>query len=136
MGMFKDLRKIMRIGKQLEKEQFGASSPLGMMRQMGQTVATASDAVQDVEAQHARAQRLQSGGIEGTATIRGMRDTGTVVNTIPVIEFDLEVRLEGRQPYSVTSRQVIPHAALNRFQLGSEVSVKVDPEDRTSLLVQ
>ena len=36
----------------------------------------------------------------------------------------------------MTSRQVIPHAALNRFQLGSEVSVKVDPEDRTSLLVQ
>jgi hypothetical protein len=48
---------------------------------------------------------------------------------------DLQVTVDGMQPYPATHRQVIAMIAAPQFQPGATVPVKVDPAEPTSLIV-
>ena len=132
MGLFKDMRKMGKTGKEMQKEQYGTNNPFKIMKQ---GVGQASEMMEQVQADQAKAQKLMSAGIAGQATIQALRDTGKLVNNMPELEFDMEVQIEGREPYTVTHRQVVPHAGLAQMQPGATVSVKVDPDDQNSLMI-
>jgi hypothetical protein len=85
----------------------------------------------EMAAEHQRAKRLMAEGLVGRATITGIRETGTSVNRNPVVEFDLRVLLDGRDPYRVTHRQVVSRLVVGTFAPGAVVPVRVDPWPRS-----
>jgi len=132
MGFFKDVNKMRKTGKEMQKEQYGTSNPFKMM---SQGVSQANEMMDQYQAEAAKAQKLMSVGIQGQATVKEMRDTGKLVNNMPEIEFDLDVQVEGRDPYTATLRQVVQHANLGQMQPGATVPVRVDPDDQNSLMI-
>ncbi|MBM3147245.1 MAG: hypothetical protein FJ000_05035 [Actinobacteria bacterium] len=132
MGFLKDMKDLSKTGKEMQKERFGTNNPLKIMKQ---GVAEANAAVQQVQADQTKTQHLMAEGLTGEATVKGLRDTGKIVNYQPEIEFDLEVELDGREPYAVTHRQIVAAAALGGLQPGARVPVRVDAQDRSQLII-
>jgi hypothetical protein len=72
--------------------------------------------------------------IAAVLVIRSVRDTGVYVNEKPRLEFDLEVRPEGMQPYRVTKRATVPFAALAHLRVGDGFRATVaGPGDPTNM---
>lgn len=132
MGFFKDLNDLSKTGKQMQKEQFGTNNPFSIMKQ---GVSQTKEAVDGIQSDQANAQNLMANGIQGQAKIEELRDTGMTVNQMPQVEMDLEVSVEGKEPYKVTHKQVIAQSSLGSLQPGAMVPVKVDPNDPSSLMV-
>jgi len=86
-------------------------------------------------AEQQRDQRLMAEGLVGQATITGVRETGTSVDRNPVVEFDLDVALDGRDPYPVTHRQVVSRLVVGAFAPGAVVPVRVDPGNVAEVLI-
>jgi hypothetical protein len=82
-----------------------------------------------------KAQELLLSGRVGSATVAGVRQTGTFVNDNPECELDLHVSVDGGEPYRVVHRQVLAIVALPGFQPGASVPVRVDPEDPLTLVI-
>jgi hypothetical protein len=68
-------------------------------------------------------ERLLAEGVPTPAVIAKVEDTGNRFNSTPELRITLEVRPEGVSPYEVTVTKV----AYPLWQLGSEVTVYVDP---------
>lgn len=85
--------------------------------------------------QQAEAQRLMATGLIGQATVEALRETGLTVNENPQLEFDLRVTVDGGAPYSVTHRQVVSRLVIANFQPGASIPVRIDPADRTRVLI-
>jgi len=128
MGMFKDMRDLSKAGKQMKKEQGGS---LGMLKD---GLAQANEAVQQVQADQALAEKLANEGLDGTATIVGMQATGKQVNMQPELQFELTVDVGGSQS-NVTHTQVVSPAVIGQLQPGAQIPVKVDPNDHSQLMI-
>jgi hypothetical protein len=89
----------------------------------------------EIAAEQERARRLMAEGLVGQATITEVRDTGTVVNQNPVVEFDLQVAVDGRDPYPVTHRQVVSKLVVGNFAPGAVVPVRVDPGNVAEVMI-
>jgi hypothetical protein len=89
----------------------------------------------EIAAEHERARRLMAEGLVGQATITEVRETGTSVNANPVVEFDLQVALDGRDPYGVTHRQVVSKLVVGTFAPGAVVPVRVDPGNVADVMI-
>jgi hypothetical protein len=85
--------------------------------------------------QQAEAQRLMATGLIGQATVEALRETGLTVNENPQLEFDLRVTVDGGAPYPVTHRQVVSRLVIANFQPGASIPVRIDPADRTRVLI-
>lgn len=133
MGFFKDLHTIKKQADAMTPQEYKGLG--GMMRMSRDGMATMSAAMTDMAAEAQRANHLATAGVPGTATITALRDTGTSVNDHPVVELDLEVTLPGAAPYAATCRQTINRLFVGNFQPGATVGVKVDPADRSQLIV-
>jgi hypothetical protein len=81
------------------------------------------------------ARRLLQIGRRGLATVVAVRQTGVEVDDNPQAELELSVALAGREPYTVTHRQVISRVAIGGFLPGAKVPVRVDPQDPSNVLV-
>jgi hypothetical protein len=128
MGMFKDMRDLSKAGKQMQKERGGA------FKMMKDGLSEANQAVQQVQADQALAERLANEGVDGTATINGMQATGKNVNMQPELQFDLTVEVNGSQS-NVSHTQVVSPAVIGQLQPGAQVPVKVDPNDHSQLMI-
>ncbi len=82
-----------------------------------------------------RAERLRLHGISGRATIVGVRPTGTRINNVPMVEFQLRIELPGRAPYEATSRMLLS-GGVGAVQPGATVAVRVDPQTPTDVLIE
>jgi hypothetical protein len=133
MGFFKDLRNVQKQAKEATPQEYRGMG--GLMRLSKDGMAQASQALTDYNADGQKAQHLMANGRQGTATIAGLRQTGTFVNENPQVEMDLDVSVEGLEPYRVTHRQVLAMVAIPQFQPGASVPVRVDPQDPQSLIV-
>jgi hypothetical protein len=89
----------------------------------------------EMAAEHQRATRLMAEGLVGQATITEVRETGTSVNQNPVVEFDLHILLDGRDPYPVTHRQVVSRLVVGTFAPGAVVPVRVDPGNVAEVMI-
>jgi hypothetical protein len=89
----------------------------------------------DLTRQQAEAQRLMATGLVAQATVQTVRDTGLTVNENPQVEFELLVSVDGRAPYPVIHRQVVSRLVIGNFQPGTSIPIRVDPADRTRVLI-
>lgn len=67
--------------------------------------------------------------------LRGFRSTGEMVGFQPVGVLEVDVHLDGREPYAESVRMVIPYERLTSMTHGRRLRVTVDPADRTHMLV-
>jgi hypothetical protein len=74
-------------------------------------------------------------GLVGVATITEVRETGASVNRNPVVEFDLRVLLDGRDPYRGTHGQVVSRLLVGTFAPGAVVPVRVDPGNVAEVMI-
>ena len=84
-------------------------------------------------------QDLALDGISATATVLGMIQTpvsfrGTGMLN-PVITFDLEIQLPGREPYTVRTDQTVPGIVVGGVLPGSRVFVRVDRNDPSRVAI-
>ena len=122
MGMFKDMRDLHKASKQMERP--------GLRDSLKQ----ANEAVQSYQAGQQQAVDVAANGVLGKATIKAMRDTGTVVNEMHVLALDLTVDVNGFQS-EVTHTEPISPLLTARLTPGAEITVKVDPQDHSRLIL-
>lgn len=142
MGIFKDVRKLNKQAKELAKEQGIDTSLRGMMKQAPGMLEQASQQLQQVQTGQAKGQRLRAEGVPATAKLLAVRDAGITLGggavgglDNPVADLDIEVIVDGREPYRVTIRQMVPRLAVARLIPGSELPVRVDAADPSAVLV-
>jgi hypothetical protein len=127
MGFFKDVRKLQKQAKEIDKTW----DPGASMAQAVQAMQSAGSMME----QQTLAARLAVEGEAASAQVNAARDTGQSVNMQPVIEISLLVFLEGQPPYPVTLQQVVPMAQMGRLTPGTRLEVKVDPKARESIWI-
>jgi hypothetical protein len=128
MGMFKDMRELSKAGKQMKKERGGS------FKMMKDGLSQANQAVQQVQADQALAEKLANEGVDGTATINQLVATGKTVNMQPELQFQMTVNVNGATS-EVTHIQVVSPAIIGQLQPGATVPVKVDPSDHSQLMI-
>jgi hypothetical protein len=74
-------------------------------------------------------QGILQNGVPAQAKIRGVRQTGVLLNNQPQIEFDLDVQPSGGPSYRATAKAIIPIVHIPQFQPGADVPVKIHPSD-------
>lgn len=136
MGMFKDMKKMSKQGKEMQKAQGKRTGMIGQLRDMPGNISDASAAVDDAMEMQQRAALLQGGGVPGTAVVKTLEPTETFVNMQPVTKLGLEVTLStGVGPYAVDTEEMINPAVAPQVQPGAEIAVMVDPEDNARLAI-
>ena len=86
-------------------------------------------------ARYADAQRLKTSGLQGRAAIVGMRQTGVSMNEQPQVELNLQVEVEGQQPYTVTKKEFVPLMLLGTLTSGVPLPVSVDPANPSNVVI-
>ncbi|MFO0625908.1 MAG: hypothetical protein U0325_09860 [Polyangiales bacterium] len=70
---------------------------------------------------------LLARGAEGMGRVLGVRETGTLVNHQPELQFDLEVQSAQGQRFNAQCRAIVSPLNLARVQPGAVVPVRFDP---------
>ncbi|MBM3672839.1 MAG: hypothetical protein FJW86_11760 [Actinobacteria bacterium] len=145
MGMFKDLKKMSDIGKEMseqKRKEMGwekSKNPLNpsgfKMSDALKAGADAAEQAQALQAEMMRQQELLTTGMPGTATVKGLQDTGQIVNFNPQVVLDLEVTIEGKGAYPVQFSTTIPQVHIPMVQPGNTIGVRVDPNDPSSVAI-
>jgi hypothetical protein len=86
-------------------------------------------------ARAAEAKRVLTVGINGTATITSMTQTGMYLNEQPQVKMELLVQIPGRQPYTAVRKEFVPLILLGRLSSGAPLAVKVDPGDPQDVII-
>ena len=133
MGFLKDIRNLQKQAEAMTPPEHRGT--MGGFRAMRDGVAQANSVLGDLAAESQKAQHLMASGRVASATITAVRDTGMTINDNPTVELDLAVAVDGTDPYAVTHRQTISRIAIPSFQPGATIPVRVDPVDRTSLMI-
>jgi hypothetical protein len=127
MGMFKAMRDLQKESREISK-----NTDFGQMRKDGMNRMAAA---QERMAQMTKQANLQATGVSCAATVVAVRETGMVINMEPVAELDLTVLPDGLPPYPATIQQAVSQFYIPRIQPGASLSVKVDPNDPSSIFI-
>lgn len=127
MGFLKDLRKLSKQSKEISKDW----DPGEQMR----AASAQLEATTEMMAQQTAAAELAVSGEPATAQVSAAGDTGTVVNMQPVMEIHLLVFFADQPPFPVSVRQIVPLAQVGRLTPGTELAVKIDPDDRSKVWI-
>lgn len=76
---------------------------------------------------------LAESGVDGTATVRAVRELGFTSAVGPIVELDLEVTVPGQPSNRVSQRVEMPADSIPRA--GDELAVRVDPSSPGRVLV-
>ena len=79
-------------------------------------------------------QRVMAEGIQGTAQILGMTQTGVQVNDQPQVELHMRIEAPGIAPYELHKKVIVPLIALGSLS-GGRLSVAIDREDHENVVV-
>jgi hypothetical protein len=127
VGLFKSVRELQKQSNEISKNH-----DMGAQLEDAQTRMAEA---QELMAQQTAAANAATTGVDATATIVAIRQSGGMLNFQPMIEVDLTVLPDGLPPYPVTVKQVIPQVQLAQAQPGSGVHVKVDPNNPASVWI-
>jgi len=83
----------------------------------------------------AKADRIVSSGLPGTATVTALTQTGMSLNEQPQIDMELLVSIPGRAPYPARRKEFVPLILLGRLSSGQPLPVRVDPADPQNVIV-
>ena len=111
MGFLKDVRKLSKQAKELQKDY----DPVAQMRQ-------ASAMMQQNTAQA----NLATTGTPAPAVVNALHDTGAMVNNMPMVDADVTVMPPGGAPFAARL-SVVGHAQLAGVQPGMSITVLHDP---------
>ncbi len=81
------------------------------------------------------ADRIDTGGLPGEATVTGLTQTGMSLNDNPQVKLDLSVSLPGMQPYDASRKEFVPLILLPQVQVGSVLPVHVDRNDPAKVII-
>ena len=95
----------------------------------------ALDTVAELSALNAERERLMREGTQGTATIVGIRENVATTMLGSWHELELDVRLPDQDSYRATRRIALELSTAPHLKVGAEVPVRVDPRDRSKVLV-
>jgi hypothetical protein len=70
-----------------------------------------------------------------SATVVGIRATGSYVNHDPILDFDFVVHREGLPPVPISHKELVPQRFLGRVQLGGSLAVRVDLQHPNELSI-
>lgn len=90
---------------------------------------------QDLSHDGELAKHLRANGRPATATITSVIDTGLTLGGTPVLDLDLDVRVDGDAVYAVSHRQAVAPADRDRAAVGATFDARVDPERPSVLLL-
>jgi hypothetical protein len=138
MGMFKDIKKLKDQSKEIGQKSGRPTSMMGMLKDMPNQIHQATEMVDDAMALQEdmqKQQQLLTTGTPGTATIKGVTDTGVQVNFNPQVVLDLSVAVDGGAAYDTKLTTSVPQMQLAMLQPGNKVGVRVDPSDQSSLAI-
>jgi hypothetical protein len=110
-------------------KQAGGGLSYGLTTSPGKQMA-ARDSIQG-QAQHFKA--LREGGVDGTAVIIEIVDTGEVLAGNPVQDFHMDLTLAGDAMERVVHREIVSSAAVGKYPIGEPRKVKVNPDDHADL---
>lgn len=140
MGVFDDMGRIINASAKLPRPKFSDG------------LKQAADAAEGAAAyQQAAAAGLAGAGgyganpfenlakmnaaIAGSGVVKALVDTGQKFETTTIYDVTLDVTLDGQAPYEVVHRQMIAAAALANWQPGRVISLRVDPNDKTKVML-
>lgn len=124
MGFFKDLGTLKAQAREIERHHdVGAQMADGMARMQAANAMMAQQTAATMMGTHASAN-----GIDATAAVSAIRQTGMQLNLAIVLDIDLVV-LRGGIPMPVTVRQAVEQIHLARARVGEQLRVKVDPHN-------
>jgi len=84
---------------------------------------------------NARKAKLFTDGLDGTAEILGVEETGTTVNDMPVLKIRLKVN-DGYHPeYEIVHKEITPLTQIPKLVNGGQIAVKVSRGDPKRLLL-
>lgn len=78
---------------------------------------------------------LMATGADATATVLGLRQTGTYVNMNPQVILTLQVSPPGQRPFQAQASTILAMVAVPQVQPGALVNVKYDPMDHSKVLL-
>jgi type II secretory pathway pseudopilin PulG len=84
---------------------------------------------------NAELKRIWQEGQEAEARVLSIGTAVGGMNGHPMIDFQLEVTLEGKEPYRASMQAMISKLAIARIQPKSVISVRVDTADEHKMVV-
>lgn len=83
-----------------------------------------------------QALRLRMHGLQATGQIVSVEGTGTRINNVPQMRVTVLVQLPNQAPYQAATKMLLhPHMA-SQLAPGSAVSLRVDPDDGSKILIE
>ena len=127
MGMFRSMRDLSKQANEIQKDwDPGAQMAQGM---------ESMRAAQEMMAQQTQAANIAMTGVDATATITGVQQTGAMVNYQPTMQIEMTVLPDGLPPYPATVTQVVEQHFLVKAVPGASVPIKVDPSNPGSIWI-
>jgi hypothetical protein len=127
MGFFKDINKLQKQAKEIDKNYDSKAQLDDSLNRMKQANAMIQ--------QQTQAAQLSMNGSPAQLQVTAARDTGTVMNMQPVLSIDLLVMPDAGAPYPVTIEQVVPVASVGRVTPGSMLRGRVDAANPSAVWV-
>jgi len=127
MGMFRSVRQLQKQANEIQKDWDPGAQMAAGMDQMR--------AAQEMMAQQTQAANIAMSGVDATATITGVQQTGAMVNYQPTMQIDMTVLPDGLPPYPASVTQVVEQHFLVKAVPGASVPIKVDPNDPGSIWI-
>jgi hypothetical protein len=127
MGMFRSMRQLQKQANEIQKDWDPGAQMAAGMEQMR--------AAQEHMAQQTQAANIAMTGVDATATITGVTQTGAMVNFQPTMQIEMTVLPDGLPPYPASVTQVVEQHFLVKAVPGASVPIKVDPNDPGSIWI-
>jgi hypothetical protein len=127
MGMFRSMRQLQKQANEIQKDWDPGAQMAAGMDQMR--------AAQEMMAQQTQAANVAMSGVDATATITGVQQTGAMVNYQPTMQIEMTVLPDGLPPYPASVTQVVEQHFLVKAVPGASVPIKVDPNDPGSIWI-
>lgn len=80
-------------------------------------------------------QRVLDTGVDATATVIRIRDTGVEINGDPEVGILLEVQPADESPYQAEVKQTVSIVHLPAYQPGAQLQVKYDPANPSQVAI-
>jgi len=125
--MFRSVRQLQKQANEINKNWDPGQQMADGMERMRQA--------QAFMAQQTEAANIATSGVDATAMITGVAQTGAMVNFQPTLQIDMTVMRDGQPPYPASVTQVVEQIFLTKAVAGASVPVKVDPENPGSIWI-
>jgi hypothetical protein len=81
--------------------------------------------------------QVEADGIQATATILSVKNTGVVINnTVALVKLQLRVEPSNEAPFEISQeKQISMITGLGRYSAGAHVKVKYDPDNKNHVII-